>query len=772
MLQNCLPNRVRQKLRELPETLDGTYERILKEIWKADGALAFRILQCLTVASRPLRVEELAEVLALDFEEAEGRIPKFKRNWRLQDRQQALLVTCSSLITIVDDHGSRVVQFSHLSVKEFLTSGRLSTSARDISSFHILRKPAHTILAKACLAALLRLDDSISTGTVQSSFPLAEYAAEHWVDHAQFEKVSLCVEDGMQRLFDQSKPYFSAWLVLYDIDKGHPSYPHQCPEAPLYYASLCGFRDLAEHLLIKSPQDVYASGGRHHSPLAAALHHRHFHVAELLRQHGADIELAGYNNRTLLDGGHVDAVQWLLERGANVKLRQNGNQPSFLDTARGRLWTYLRSFRAFVNAMINSGDSPMHLALEYGRPEMMQLLIQHGADINTRYKRNSTLLHLVLAVRTEFVQFVIQADITDQDYEHRFLRDTTAVAVEALIQKGVDVNARDGDNSTPLHLALSKSHVDPKTLRLLLQHGADVKARDKDGLTPLHCASCWAEVESVQLLIQHGADVDARDKKNSTPLHLALSKGHVDPETLRLLLQHGADVKARDKDGLTPLHCASCWAGVESVQLLIQHGVDVDARDKRNSTPLHRVLSEYFHHTDFEILQLLLQHGADVNARNEEDSTPLYLALSRYHTDSEILGLLLQYEADVNARDKGNSTPLHLALSERLTDSATLQLLLQYGADVNARDKSYSTPLHRVVSSFWYGDTERTKMVRLLLEHGANADARDDTGRTPYEIALKSSTFRRSFLKIARLISEYRSRSREQIPVVRRQGTS
>ena len=202
MLQNCLPNRVRQKLSELPQTLDETYERVLKEIGKADGNLALRILQCLTVASRPLRVEELAEILALDFEKAEGRMPTFNEDWRLQDRHQALLITCSSLIAIVDDHGSRVVQFSHFSVKEFLTSERLSTPVRDISSFHILPEPAHATLAQACLAVLLCLDDSIPKKRIRSSFPLAHYAAQHWVDHAQFEGVSLRVEDGMQRLFD------------------------------------------------------------------------------------------------------------------------------------------------------------------------------------------------------------------------------------------------------------------------------------------------------------------------------------------------------------------------------------------------------------------------------------------------------------------------------------------------------------------------------------------------------------------------------------------
>ena len=54
-------------LDELPETLDETYERILRDVNKANRDHAHRLLQCLTVAVRPLRVAELAEVLAVDF---------------------------------------------------------------------------------------------------------------------------------------------------------------------------------------------------------------------------------------------------------------------------------------------------------------------------------------------------------------------------------------------------------------------------------------------------------------------------------------------------------------------------------------------------------------------------------------------------------------------------------------------------------------------------------------------------------------------------------
>jgi hypothetical protein len=101
-LRHCLPPSVRRILEELPESLDETYERILQEIPKSNKAHAHRLLQCLTVATRPLRVEELAEVLAVDFGSTGGP-PKLNEDLRWEDQEQAVLFACSSLIAVVED---------------------------------------------------------------------------------------------------------------------------------------------------------------------------------------------------------------------------------------------------------------------------------------------------------------------------------------------------------------------------------------------------------------------------------------------------------------------------------------------------------------------------------------------------------------------------------------------------------------------------------------------------------------------------------------------
>ena len=158
-LRHCLPSAVGHALNELPESLDETYERTLLGIRKERREFAHRLFQCLTVAVRPLRVDELAEVLAIRF--YPGQLPQYHVHWQLEDAQDAVLSTCSSLISVVNLDGSPVVQFSHFSVKEFLTSERLANLTEEISHFYIIPCSAHTILAQACLSILLHLGDQV-----------------------------------------------------------------------------------------------------------------------------------------------------------------------------------------------------------------------------------------------------------------------------------------------------------------------------------------------------------------------------------------------------------------------------------------------------------------------------------------------------------------------------------------------------------------------------------------------------------------------------------
>ena len=376
-LRYCLPPSVRRTLDELPESLDGTYERVLREIKKPNRDHARRLLQCLVVAVRPLRVEELAEVLAVDFDDDEG-IPKLKTNWRWEDQEQALLTSCSSLIVIVKSDGSRFVQFSHFSVKEFLTAARLATSSEDTSRYHILLKPAHTILAQACLSVLLRVDDRVEQSGGNNS-PLAKYAAQHWVAHAQDEKVSSCLRKAMEILFDLDKPYFAAWLKSHDIDTNssidsifYQFTPwHTSKATPLYYAALCGFQDLVEHLTANDPKQVNATGGYYLTPLVAALAAGHFQTAKFLGDNGAQPDVRGYEEMTPLlsaaYNGDFEVVQVLLKYKADINSRNTHGKTALHLASKGDTRT---------------DPKDPHIASSLSK--VARLLLEHGADVNDR----------------------------------------------------------------------------------------------------------------------------------------------------------------------------------------------------------------------------------------------------------------------------------------------------------------------------------------------------------------------------------------------------
>jgi ankyrin repeat protein len=409
-LRHCLPPNIPCILKELPTSLDETYERILKEIGTANRHDAYRLLQCLSVAIRPLRVEELAEILALDFDEAKEGIPVLKEDWRWDDQQEAVLSTCSSLIAVVHDGYHRVVQFSHFSVKEFLTSDRLAASSADISHFHILPNPAHTVIVKSCLGILLRSDIGVVDAEAKNNSPLAKYAAMHWVKHSQFE-VSTHLQVGMRRLFDPAKPYFEAWLKLYANDPEWYEFMTFDVERgpPLYYASLYGIRDLVVHLIATHPQHVNTRGGLCLSPLVAALRNRHFDIAELLYQHGADVDIRGRNNRTLLhaasEGGFVDIAQWLLDRCVDARSQQDNHKTlPHLGEATGR-----PGHCKCVVATDNIDCTPLHLASMYGHFEIARLLIVHGANVNASDKCSHTPLDLATFLeRAEIVRLLVE----------------------------------------------------------------------------------------------------------------------------------------------------------------------------------------------------------------------------------------------------------------------------------------------------------------------------------------------------------------------------
>ena len=370
---DCIPARIRHALAELPETLDETYERTLRGINKANWRFAHRMFQFVSVASRPLHVSELADLLAFNFKAESESIPEFNEDWRLDDPVDAVLSTCSTLLAIVNDQGPPVIQFSHFSVKEFLTSTRLFEATDSISRYHVSMTPAHTLAAQACFGILLHLDKAVTTDSLKN-LPLAEYAAKHWVDHARFEGVLRKVEDGMKQLFEPGKPHLAACVWIYDptvpTSKRRNETPPPLPQTALHYAAFWGLHPIVEFLITKHSQDVCSPDSTDNAtPL---------HLASQM--------------------GQIDTVRMLIEHGANLAAQNKyGETPLHLALQKEEVVVVLMLIErgADLTAQNKYGETPLHLALRKGL-DVARILIERGADLTTQSNDGWTPLHLAL----------------------------------------------------------------------------------------------------------------------------------------------------------------------------------------------------------------------------------------------------------------------------------------------------------------------------------------------------------------------------------------
>jgi ankyrin repeat protein len=354
-------------------------------------------------------------------------------------------------------------------------------------------------MARACLGVLLRFDSDTEPTSVLD-LPLAEYAAEHFGDHAEFKGVLSHILHGLDILFDASKSHFAAWVRMCIPDH----IPHTRPDViPLYYVSARGYRSLVDYLISKRPDDVNVRGD-YGTPLHAALEEAHADVAELLLGYCVDVDVRDNVDRTPLHPaafrGFLGVTRTLVERNADI------------------------------NARDETGDTPLHQAMQDwfevsestqdGRLDVVKFLLQHGADPDAKNNGHSTPLHRASCYGS-------------------------VKGAQLMLEYGANVHARNEDGQTPLHQVLSglsderfDDLVDIflDTIRCLLAHGADIDALDDDHASPLHLASYWGCVTGAQLLLERGANVHLEDEKGRTPFQVASEEHH--EEITKLLSGH------------------------------------------------------------------------------------------------------------------------------------------------------------------------------------------------------------------------------------------
>jgi ankyrin repeat protein len=264
--------------------------------------------------------------------------------------------------------------------------------------------------------------------------------------------------------------------------------------------------------------------------------------------------------------------------------------------------------------------------------------------------------------------------------------------VGRLLRAGADIETKDSEYSTPLHLASRRGH--SQVVKELREHGADVEAKELDGWTPLHCACCEGHLAVVNELLspndsngattgilgkrkscREGANIEAKTNQGNTPLHLARWEGIV-----KALLAVGADCRAANNQGKLPIHEAVSFDASEASKYLLQHFYATICR-----LPLHELLKDLTWigdpysigvpplrealHLDVlgtddvvEILEYLVgRNPALLSSRDQDGSLPLHVACRRGASFTIVQSLVNHYKASVKIVTSQGDLPLFLA---------------------------------------------------------------------------------------------------------------
>ncbi|KAI0263653.1 ankyrin repeat-containing domain protein, partial [Gloeopeniophorella convolvens] len=358
---------IQDALDSLPENLEGTYERMLQRIPETKWKYAHHLFQCLAFSARPLSVAEAAEILVIDFDT--DPIPILRSERRLSDPEVAIMSTCSTLVVVVsgDRPSSRMVQFAHMSVQDYLTSDRLSQSVSDrVSRYHVIPDIAHSLLAQVCLSTIIfgGRKDPDGDGTPES--PLHHYSDLYWTTHVQFNGVSPRIAIALTYFLDPQRPGFDGWAK----------------RTPLYDFPDSKSMDVVQ-LLLDRGASIDAAKNNGGTALHIASLNGHLEIVRLLLDRGASIGAAENNGGgTALHiaslNGHLEVVRLLLDRGASIDASTGRNATALhIESQKGHLEVVrlLLDRGASIDASMCSGATALYIASRKGHLEVVRLLL-------------------------------------------------------------------------------------------------------------------------------------------------------------------------------------------------------------------------------------------------------------------------------------------------------------------------------------------------------------------------------------------------------------